>query len=102
MEKASRGQQQYQDSPMDLEHAIGLSGKIVRAIYLHPNGKEFLYISGGCIVICDLMDAHQQHFLREHDDQITCLTISESGKLLASGIYSSISSIQYLSFLLST
>ena len=44
---------------MELEHAIGLSGKIVRAIYLHPNSKEYVCISGGCIVICDLMDAHR-------------------------------------------
>ena len=69
--------QTLQDSPMELEHAIGLSGKIVRAIYLHPNATEFVYISGSCIVICDLNDAHQQSFLREHDDQVTCLTISK-------------------------
>jgi len=71
---------------MELEHAIGVSGKIVRAVYLHPNTKEFVYISGCSIVTCDLMDPHKQCFLRGHDDQITCLTISNDGKLIASGI----------------
>ncbi len=44
---------------MELEHAIGHSGKISRSVYLHPNQKDFVYISGGCIVICDLQDPHQ-------------------------------------------
>lgn len=54
-------------------------------MYMHPNGKEFVYISGACIVITDLADPHKQDFLREHDDQITCLSISHDGKLIASG-----------------
>jgi cilia- and flagella-associated protein 52 len=74
------------DEVMELEHAIGYSGRIVRSVYLHPNGKDFVYISGACIVICDLQDPHQQSFLRSHDDQVTCLAVSNSGQLLASGI----------------
>ena len=71
---------------MELEHSIGYSGKIVRSVYFHPNGKEFVCISGACIVICDLSDPHQQFFLRGHDDQIKTLAISHDGKTLASGI----------------
>jgi WD40 repeat protein len=70
---------------MELEHAIGYSGKIVNSVYLHPNGRDFLYIAGGCIVVCNIDDPHQQTFLRAHDDQITALSISHNGKLLASG-----------------
>lgn len=72
---------------LELEHAIGYSGKIVQSVYLHPNGKDFIYIAGGCIVICDLNDAHQQTFLRGHDNQITCLAVSSAGSLLASGYF---------------
>lgn len=72
-------------SILELEHAIGYSGRIIQSAYLHPNGKDFVYIAGGCIVICDLEDPHQQSFLRAHDNQITCLALSNSGKLLASG-----------------
>jgi WD40 repeat protein len=72
---------------LELEHAIGYSGKIVQSVYLHPNGKDFIYIAGGCIVICDLNDPHQQTFLRGHDNQITCLALSNTGNLLASGLF---------------
>ena len=72
-------------SILELEHAVGYSGRIVQSAYFHPNGKDFIYIAGGCIVICDLKDPHQQSFLRGHDDQITCLAISVTGKMLASG-----------------
>ena len=71
---------------MELEHAMGYSGRIVRSVYIHPSGKEFACISGGCIVISDMNDPHQQSFLREHDDQITCFAISHDGTLIASGI----------------
>ncbi len=70
---------------LDLEHAIGYSGRIVQSCYLHPNSQDFLYIAGGCIVICSLSDPHQQSFLKGHDDQITCLSVSSTGRLLASG-----------------
>jgi len=71
---------------VELEHAIGFSGKIPRSVYLHPNGKDYICIAGGCIVITNLSDPHDQSFLTEHDDQITCLAISNNGKLIASGI----------------
>lgn len=71
---------------VELEHAIGYSGTIVQSAYLHPNGKDFVYIAGGCIVVCDLNDPHQQTFLRGHDNQITCIALSLSGRLLASGL----------------
>jgi len=70
---------------IELEHAIGYSGRIVKSVFMHPNGQDFLRISGGCIVVSDLADPHKQSFLREHDDQITCLAISHGGHLLASG-----------------
>jgi WD40 repeat protein len=36
-------------------------------------------------VINDLTDAHNQVFLRGHDDDISCLAVSASGRFIASG-----------------
>jgi len=42
-------------------------------------------IAGASIIVGDLTDPHNQYFLRGHDDQITCLAISNQGHLIASG-----------------
>ena len=42
-------------------------------------------MAASSIVTRDLQDPHNQHFLTAHDDQITCLAVSNSGNMLASG-----------------
>ena len=42
-------------------------------------------MAASSIVTRDIQDPHNQSFLTAHDDQITCLAISNSGNLLASG-----------------
>ncbi|CAK4090594.1 unnamed protein product [Aphanomyces euteiches] len=69
---------------IELEHAIGFSG-IPAGLHYHPNGVDYVYPAGGCIVIASLADPHNQVFLRGHDANITCLTLSPSGRFLASG-----------------
>ncbi|KAF0720692.1 Aste57867_117 [Aphanomyces stellatus] len=69
---------------MELEHAIGFSG-IPAGLHYHPNGIDYVYPAGGCIVIASLSDPHNQVFLRGHDANITCLTLSPTGRYLASG-----------------
>jgi hypothetical protein len=44
---------------LELEHAIGYSS-ICGKICWHPNGRKFLYAAGASIVICDLVDPHDQ------------------------------------------
>ncbi len=73
---------------MELEHAIGFSG-IPAGLQLHPNGNEYMYPAGGCIVIASFADPHNQVFLRGHDANITCLAMSPNGALLASGQFGS-------------
>jgi hypothetical protein len=41
---------------IELEHSIGHSAKVNRSVFYHPNGKDFVYIAGGCVVICDIHD----------------------------------------------
>lgn len=40
---------------------------------------------GAFVVINDISDPHKQEFLRGHDEEICCLSVSPSGQLLASG-----------------
>ena len=43
---------------MELEHSIGHSAMKKQSVYFHPNGKDFVYIAGGCVVICNLNDVN--------------------------------------------
>ena len=69
----------------ELEHAIGYSGSVPGSLFAHPNGQDLIYAAGGCIVACDKSDPHKQTFFRGHDADITCLTVSKSGRFIASG-----------------
>eukprot|EP00966_Prymnesium_polylepis_P150362 3473112-Prymnesium_polylepis.2 len=70
---------------LELEHMIGFNGNANSPLHVHPNGNDILYAQGGCIVIADMRDPHKQSFLRGHDDTVTCLTLSPSGKWVVSG-----------------
>lgn len=70
---------------VELDHAIGYSGRIVNSVHFHPNANDYVLIAGASIIIGDINDPHNQHFLRGHDDQITCLALSNDGRLIASG-----------------
>ena len=70
---------------VEFDHCIGLNCRTKNGLIYHPNGQNFLYSSGGNIIIGDLTDPNVQHFLRKHDDIITSLALSPSGKYIASG-----------------
>lgn len=70
---------------MELEHAMGFSGGVSGALAFHPNQNHYVSVAGGCLVIGNLKDPHDQAFLRGHDDRISCLAVSPSFSLLASG-----------------
>ena len=69
---------------LELEHAIGFSGSARAPLHVHPSGHEMAYASGACVVIGDINDPHKQAFLRGHDNLISCLTMSRSGRYLVS------------------
>ena len=73
------------DPTFELEHAIGFSGTVRDVLAFHPNGRDLIYAAGGCVVACDKDDPHKQTFFRGHDDSISCLTVSSSGGIIASG-----------------
>ena len=69
---------------VEFEHFIGIN-TIANGVAFHPNGTNYLFAAGGNIVVGDLTDPHSQEFMRMHDDNVTCLTLSRSGSLVASG-----------------
>jgi hypothetical protein len=44
---------------VELDHAIGFSGKIGNSVFLHPNGKEYVMIAGCSVITSDLNDPHR-------------------------------------------
>lgn len=69
---------------IELEHTIGFSA-VPNALHLHPYANEYVYPSGGSILLTSFEAAPSQLFLRGHDAHITCVAMSASGRLLASG-----------------
>jgi len=76
--------------PLELEHMIGFSASHDSSVQFHPKETTKMICYTGCLVIiADSEDPHKQEFLRGHNEEITCLCISPSGNLLASGQLSS-------------
>jgi WD40 repeat protein len=44
-----------------------------------------IYNIGGLLVIEDVHDKHKQQFLRGHDMEISAITVSPSGRMIATG-----------------
>lgn len=81
---------------LSLEYAIGYSGTLPNSLVKHPNGQDYVYVAGGCIgthihllcfsdfslVISPASAPQKQIFLTGHSDDITCLDVSRSVRLL--------------------
>ncbi len=71
---------------LELDHTTGFNS-IKNSLYLHPNLIDYVYIVGGIIVIAEMNDLNKQRRLIGHDDFITSLSVSNNGKMIASGIF---------------
>ncbi|RLN91111.1 hypothetical protein BBJ28_00011668, partial [Nothophytophthora sp. Chile5] len=69
---------------IELEHTIGFSA-VPNAIHYHPSGRDYVYPAGGSVLLTSFQDAHSQLFLRGHLGHVSCIAMSRSGRLLASG-----------------
>jgi len=71
---------------LELEHSIGYNGRYASTVHYHPvETNMVIYNIGGLLVIEDVHDKHKQQFLRGHDMEISAITVSPSGRMIATG-----------------
>jgi WD40 repeat protein len=78
--------QALDEQPLELEHAIGYTGRWQRTLLTHPGQPNSTIFAIGCtVVLGKLDDPHDQEFLRGHDEELSCLTVARTGQMIASG-----------------
>ena len=60
------------------------TGKVTEGLVLHPDNEHILFPLGTTIVLRHII-SRTQHFLRGHDNDISVITVSNTGKYIASG-----------------
>lgn len=70
---------------MDIRVETSLSqGDVVEGLLLHPDNEHLLFPLGSTIIVRHVV-SRTQFFLKGHDNEITTLCCSKSGKFVASG-----------------
>jgi len=74
------------DDSLALQGVIGFNGDVSAGLILHPDDERLIYPLGSTVVV-KYLTKNIQHFLQKdgHDNTVSCLSLSSSGKLLASG-----------------
>lgn len=72
-------------SKLDLEGVIGFSGHVKDGLIVHPDNQHLIYPLGSTVVVREINKPREQVFLQGHSDSISCLTLSPSGRFIASG-----------------
>merc|ERR1740138_15598 len=73
------------EQELELQGVIGFKGGVVQGLLLHPDNEHLIFPLGCTVVIRNLLQKTQA-FLQGHDNQVSCITVSPSGRLLASGL----------------
>lgn len=69
---------------IELLSTVGFNGKVLGGLLLHPKDNCIIYPLGNTVVGKNL-ETHKQFFLTGHTDNVSCVTVSRDGALLASG-----------------
>lgn len=72
------------EKKLSISAVIGFKGSVVNGLILHPDNENVIFPLGSTIIVRHIV-TRTQTFLQGHDNEITCLTVSKSGKYLASG-----------------
>ena len=64
--------------------AMFILGYVPGGLKLHPDGQHIIY-SVGCTVVIENTAKRNQDFLAGHSNNVSCITVSKSGRLIASG-----------------
>ena len=72
--------------PLDLNlmAVIGFNGGVIDGLILHPDNETIIFPLGSQIVVRNVL-TRQDQFLKGHTNYVSALTLSNSGKYLASG-----------------
>lgn len=74
------------DEPLQLEHMMGYSGKHLGTVVGMPNDENrFVKSMGNLVCIENLLDPHDQKFMRGHDMPVSAIAVSPSGNFIATG-----------------
>lgn len=68
----------------DIAKLIVSAGKVNGGLILHPDNEHILFPLGTTIVVRHII-SRSQVFLRGHDNNISVIVVSNSGKYIASG-----------------
>jgi WD40 repeat protein len=72
------------EAELELAAVIGFKGTVPSGLILHPDNEHLIFPLGCTVVVRNLIQKTQA-FLQGHDNQVSCITVSKSGRLLASG-----------------
>jgi len=72
------------EEELNLKAVIGFKGSVGGGLILHPDNEHLIFPLGCTIVVRNVIQ-RTQSFLQGHDNHISCLSLSKSGKYLASG-----------------
>jgi len=72
------------ENELELSAVIGFKGTVPSGLILHPDNEHLIFPLGCTVVVRNLMQKTQS-FLQGHDNQVNCITVSPSGRYLASG-----------------
>uniref|UniRef100_A0A8C2ITY7 Cilia- and flagella-associated protein 52 n=1 Tax=Cyprinus carpio TaxID=7962 RepID=A0A8C2ITY7_CYPCA len=67
-----------------LEAVIGFNGHVFSGFKVHPD-KEHIIYPLGCTVIIKSLRSGKQTFLHGHTNNVSCISVSKSGRYIASG-----------------
>lgn len=71
---------------LELQGVIGFNGNVRNGLLLHPGDEHIIFPLGSTIVVRHLTQMTQTFLQRDgHDQSVSCLALSSSGKYLASG-----------------
>ena len=73
-----------QNDCLNLQAVIGFNGAVTDGLILHPDNETLIFPIGSQIVVRNVL-TRQDKFLKGHTNDISAVTISNSGKYLATG-----------------
>lgn len=72
------------EAPLELLATIGFGGTVPGGLIVTPSRKHIIYPLGSTVVVQDIA-SNEQSFLMGHTNTVSCVTVSKSGRYIASG-----------------